>query len=108
MENPKDSKYDVKIEKPIKNEEEKNIDPRQKDPIAMKKSRPYFLTFFFLFLCIILYFVNFMQEMKVMKKYNLKQQIMLTPIQMSFLYDLPEQRLLLDYVIIKYQLIDVK
>ncbi|HEU64035.1 MAG: Rhomboid protease GlpG [Candidatus Anoxychlamydiales bacterium] len=108
MENPKDSKYDVKIEKPIKNEEEKNIDPRQKDPIAMKKSRPYFLTFFFLFLCIILYFVNFMQEMKVMKKYNLKQQIMLTPIQMSFLYDLPEQRLLLDDVIIKYQLSDVK
>ncbi|NGX34285.1 MAG: hypothetical protein K1060chlam1_00636, partial [Candidatus Anoxychlamydiales bacterium] len=36
------------------------------------------------------------------------EQVLLTPIQMSFLYDLPEQRLLLDDVIIKYQLNDAK
>ncbi len=99
LKNPSDSKYEVKIEKSIENEARE-----EKNPQMIKRSHPYFLTFFFLFLCIILYFVNFMQEIKVMKKYNLKQLIILTPIQMAFLYDLPKQRLLLDDVIIKYRL----
>jgi len=108
LKNPKDPKFDVKIEKSIKKDTKKENEQLQKENVTIKKSHPFFLTFFFLFLCVILYFVNFMQEMKIVKQYNLKQQVMLTPLQMAFLYDLPEQRLLLDDVIIKYHLNDVQ
>jgi len=104
---PKNPKFDVN-EAMLKKDSEEKSDLPIKDPMVLQKSFPYKLTYFFLALCVILYFINFMQEVNIKKKYNLKQLVMLTPIQMLFLYDLPEQRLLLDDVIIKYKLDDAK
>ena len=105
LSDPMNSKFDVKIPEPKKNEDD--VNPK-KEELKIKRSSPFKLTFFFLFLCIVLYFVNFMQESSLKKKYNLKHLFVFTPLQKQFFYDLPPQRLLLDEVIIKYQLDDEK
>ncbi len=117
LQDPTNSKFNVNFKDiPVNedNEEQKNEEPKivletqNIDPLAMKKAFPYKITFFFLFLCTVLFFINFMQEINLLKKYNLKELILLTPIQMTFLYDLPEQRLQLDQIIIKYNLDNIK
>lgn len=112
MKDPKNPKYDVDEKSLKKPEAEPISNPNEqkppKDPMTLKKSFPFKWTYFFLLICVGLYFINFMQEKKIQKKYNLKQLVMLTPIQQLFLYDLPKQRLLLDEVIIKYKIDDLK
>jgi len=110
---PGDSKFDVKLEDIEKTEdkpqEQEEIKPQPGvDPVAMKRTFPFKITFFFLFLCVALFFVNFMQEISLSKKYNLKQLVLLTPLQKTFLYDVPAVRADLDKVIIKYKLDTLK
>lgn len=106
--NPTDSKYDVELKEILteenKNEEPKIILERDVDPFVSKKMYPFKITFFFLILCIILFFVNYMQEINILKKYNFKELVLLTPIQRILLFDLPHDRVKLDQVIIKYNL----
>jgi GlpG protein len=106
--NPIDEKFEVKFEdvKTPQSQELSQAPAGQKniDPITTKIKYPYKVTFFFLALCVILFFIDFMQGITLLKEYNLKQLVLLTPLQKVFLYDLPKQRLELDRVIIKYQL----
>ena len=99
LNDPMNSKYDVKREEP-KSENIGNERPTK----GIVGSKPAIITLFFLFICLSLYSVNYLQELAIKKKYNLKKIVLLTPIQKNLLYDLPTKRLLLDEVIIKYDL----
>jgi GlpG protein len=107
---PFDTKFDTTIEN-FSNEMDKKLENENdeeeiiiQDPIAMKKKYPYKITFFILFICIGLYVLNFFQAKEIQKKYDLKQLVIFTPLQELFLFDLPEVRLKLNDVIIKYDL----
>ena len=108
LSDPNSSKFDVKMEDINKNQADSQNDKPQKEEMKSRRAFPSKITFFFLFLCVALYLVNYMQELSIKKKYNLKHLVLFTPLQKNFLYDLPPQRLLLDEVIIKYQLDDEK
>lgn len=108
LSDPNSSKFDVKMEDINKNQADSKNDKPQKEEMKSRRSFPSKITFFFLFLCVALYLVNYMQELSIKKKYNLKHLVIFTPLQKNFLYDLPPQRQLLDEVIIKYQLDDEK
>lgn len=107
---PTNHRYDVKLEDiaPKKDEEVPMPKPQHIDPVAAKRIFPYKVTYFLLLLCVVLFFVNFMQGINLLKKYNLKELVLLTPLESVFLYDLPPVRLQLDDVIIKYRLDSAK
>jgi GlpG protein len=107
---PLDTKFDATIEN-FSNEMDKKLENADEDeeiiiqdPITMKKRYPYKITFFILLICVGLYFLNFFQAREIQKKYDLKQLVIFTPLQELFLFDLPEVRLKLNEVIIKYDL----
>jgi len=111
IQDPANAKYNVKLEDIEKNEDEEQkiiLQTKNMDPIAKKRVFSYKITFFFLFLCIGLFFVNYMQEITLLRKYNLKELVLLTPLQKTLLFDLPKDRLELDEIIIKYNLNTVK
>lgn len=114
LDDPMNLKFDVRYEElDIQNEEKRgdkkfSINSENIDSLTIKKPFPYKVTFVFLIACIILYFVNYMQEIYISKKYNLKELFLLTNIQKQLLFDLPENRLELDQVIINYNLDSLK
>lgn len=108
LQDPINSKFTVKY-KDISIEEQNGpvrveVQSENADPAAMKRAYPYLATYLFLLVCVCLYFINLAQEITLSKKYNLKEQVLLTPLQKSLLYDVPSEREKLERVIIKYHL----
>ncbi|MBN2479421.1 MAG: rhomboid family intramembrane serine protease [Parachlamydiales bacterium] len=118
LKNPQDNKYSAN--EPVLNKQNEGDTLENKtfengkepkpivDPLAKRKAFPFKITFFFLMLCASLYLLNFMQELKLAKKYDLKQVVLLTPLQNQFLFDIPEVRKQLDDIIIKYKIDNLK
>ncbi len=110
MKDPLQPKFDVQIEEVVRKEASDKPQPNNQeerpatDPLAQKQKFPYKTTFFFIFLCAVFFVINFMQEMSLAKRYELKQTVLLTPIQKLFLYDMPIVREKIDDIIIKYRL----
>ncbi|EKE20979.1 MAG: hypothetical protein ACD_7C00402G0002, partial [uncultured bacterium] len=82
--------------------------PNIADPMVGKRSYPFMITFLFLIVCAGLFFINLMQEYTLLKKYNLKENVLFTPIQTALLFDIPLEREKLDQIIIKYHLDTLK
>ena len=84
---PDNPEYKVEIEPEqtpsVPAEEEIRPKPERPKPKAL-----YTMTFFWIVLCALVYFINFMQEMNISKGKEVKF-VALTPIQFYMLYDIP-------------------
>jgi GlpG protein len=97
---PKNKKFDVSlIEKP-KEEKEKVWE----ETPERKKGKTLFITNFFLFLCVFIYFINLFQELEIRKKNPGLKYVALTPIVNVFLYDTPYLLMKVDALIKKYRI----
>lgn len=76
----------------------------EKTHFKKESSFSFFLTSFFLVLCIFIYFINLTQEMSIKKKDPSIKYVVLTPIQNSLLYDKPYLLIEIEKIIKKYKI----
>ncbi len=93
-EQPSDDRFNVAYVAPVPSEppppssSSPSGEEEQEVPLTRRISTP--VTIFFLALCVFVYFVNAMQESQLVKETEIKEEaLILTPIQESFLYDMP-------------------
>lgn len=86
QENPSDAAFDT-IALPFKEELEPPSSDKPKE-VPLKHSLAYPVTLFFLALCVFVFFLNAMEEMRYQKS-NASANILFTPIQEMLLYDMP-------------------
>ena len=98
-EDPKNPKFEVSsIEEPKEEKEEGIV---EEIPEKRRGGR-FFLTNFFLFLCVFIYFINLFQEFDARKKNPGLKYVLLTPIQNAFLYDAPYFLIEVDALVKEY------
>lgn len=102
--NPEDPKYDVSLAETLKAEGDINaIENPSRIKIDQEEKKPSFaLTYFFLIICALVFFLNTLQEISFSKKNPLTAPYMVTPIQNALLYDSPTAILALNKILESY------
>ncbi|MBI5346102.1 MAG: rhomboid family intramembrane serine protease [Chlamydiae bacterium] len=103
LENPDDDKFRVSFSKEPSQEKEEPYEQLER-PHFLKINYPFKYTYFIILLCTFLFIIDTFQAKYLEKKYNLKQMILLTPLQTALLFDVTKSRTELDNVIIQYHL----
>ncbi|MFA6118404.1 MAG: rhomboid family intramembrane serine protease [Parachlamydiales bacterium] len=102
---PENVKYDsLIIEHAINEQDKKDSESIISDPAIIRKQHPFRVTLFFVFICVAIFLLDLFQSQSILKKYDLKDEIIFSPVQNAFLYDVPKIRSQIDDVIIRYGL----
>jgi GlpG protein len=98
QQDPSNSRFDA----PIIEEPEPNLEPEPTDNPIPHRYKPR-LTHFFIALCVLLFFLDTLQEIPLRKEGLSEETFMMTPIQALFVIDLPPAIDKLEKVIEKYE-----
>jgi GlpG protein len=102
--NPSDPHFDAPI---IQEPEPQDLGEEPPPPPPPHRFKTH-LTSFFLSLCVLVFFLNFLQELPLRKEGLSERTFLMTPIQALFMFDLPPAIDQLQKVIEKYGLTDTK
>lgn len=103
---PSDPKFDARL---IEAEPDMPIEEETEEPPAPPPHQfKAHITHFFLFLCVLIFFLNTVQEIPMRKEGLSEQTFLMTPIQTQLMYDIPPQIDALEQTIEKYELTDKK
>ncbi|NGX60234.1 MAG: Rhomboid protease GlpG [Chlamydiae bacterium] len=114
--NSEDPKY-VKVEFPVAPPQPPDLFAEEKEgekkkiaiPPERRKKRSYPVTYFIIFLCVLLYFWNVMEQITMYKQDGiLARQIGLTPLQQVFMFDFPASNQQVDALLKEYSLKEYK
>ncbi len=98
--NPNDHHFDVSLQELQKEEPQEELSKEEEikrlqtiipSKQAARKPVMYFLTAFFFVACVLFFFISLMQKINMTKEGNFLSGFQFTPIEMSMIYDVPQE-----------------